>query len=93
MLNIVVLCSLGLGSSFIIESNVRKYFKNKDVKYNVIRSDITTAEFYEPDLYICSEDINFNVNRKSIEKIELEDLLDEEELNSKLTNYIKSKGF
>lgn len=92
MLNIVVLCSLGLGSSFIIESNVRKYFKNKDIKYNIFRTDITTAEFYEPDLYICSEDINFNVNKRNIEKIELEDLLDEEEFNSKLTAYLKSKG-
>ncbi|KAJ52169.1 PTS system ascorbate-specific IIB component [Clostridium tetanomorphum] len=92
MLNIVVVCSLGLGSSFIIESNVRMYFKDSNIKYNVLRCDITTAEFYEPDIYICSEDINFNVDKKNIEKIELEDLLDKEELSDKLTSYLKSRG-
>jgi PTS system ascorbate-specific IIB component len=92
-MDILVVCSLGLGSSFIIESNVIKYFKDKNIKYNVMRCDITTAEFYNPDLYICSEDINFNVDKRDVDKIELEDILDEEEFKNKLDSFLKSRGF
>ncbi|AKN30506.1 MtlR transcriptional regulator [Clostridium carboxidivorans P7] len=93
MIDIVVVCSLGLGSSFIIECNVKKYLENKNLKYNIIRSDITTAEFYDPDVYICSEDINFTVDKRQINKIELLDLMDEEELKSKLGGFLKSRSF
>ncbi|MDU1443078.1 MtlR transcriptional regulator [Clostridium sporogenes] len=92
MLNIVIVCSLGLGSSFIIETNVKRYFKDKTVKHNIIRCDITTAGLYDPDVYICSEDINFNVDKKDITKLELEDLLDQEEIKLKLDNYLRIRG-
>ncbi|QBD84026.1 MtlR transcriptional regulator [Clostridium tetani] len=92
MLNIVIVCSLGLGSSFIIEANVKRYFKNKKIKHNIIRCDVTTAGLYDPDIYICSEDINFYIDKKDIAKVELEDLLDQEEIKFKLDNYLKSRG-
>ncbi|NMM63817.1 MtlR transcriptional regulator [Clostridium sp. P21] len=93
MIDIVVVCSLGLGSSFIIECNAKKYFQNKNIKYNIMRCDVTTAEFYEADVYICSEDINFTVDKKQINKIELLDLMDEDELKTKLDGFLKSRGF
>lgn len=92
-MDVLVVCSLGLGSSFIIESNVKKYFADKNINYNVMRCDLTTAEFYDPDVYICSEDINFDVDKRLVDKIELEDILDEEELKSKLDSFLKSRGF
>lgn len=90
MIRAVVLCSLGLGSSYIIENNLKNIFNQYKLEATIIRTDMTTAECYDADLYVCSEDINFRPTSK-INLIQLEDLLDYEELQEKVKKFILEK--
>ncbi|MCX7950641.1 MAG: MtlR transcriptional regulator [Clostridiales bacterium] len=90
MIRAVVLCSLGLGSSYIIETNLKNILNQYKLDAQVIRTDITSAECYDADFYVCSEDINFRPT-KQITLIQLEDLLDFEELHEKVKKFVLEK--
>ena len=87
MKKILVVCGNGLGSSFIVEMNVKNVLKDMGVEASVAHTDLTTAKSEEADLYIGSRDLisNLEDGYKTIEG--LTNILDQNELRSVLEKH------
>ena len=87
MKKILVVCGNGLGSSFIVEMNVKNVLKEMGVEASVSHTDLTTAKSEEADLYIGSRDLisNLEDGNKTIEG--LTNILDQNELRSVLEKH------
>ncbi len=88
-MKITVVCSLGLGSSFMIEMNVKELLQQYNIKgIEVEHVDIATANYLKSDIFICSSSIDFQHPHQESTVICLENLLDIEELELKLRQVI-----
>ena len=88
---ILCCCVSGLGSSFIVEMNVKKVLKKFGMEDVVVEhSGINDAMPGVADLFICSSDVEDEC-RKAGDTIALNVLMDYEELERKFSEYIKSK--
>jgi PTS system ascorbate-specific IIB component len=87
MKKILVVCGNGLGSSFIVEMNVKNVLKDMGVEASVSHTDLTTAKSEVADLYIGSRDLisNLEDGNKTIEG--LTNILDQNELRSVLEKH------
>ncbi|WP_028776238.1 PTS sugar transporter subunit IIB [Shimazuella kribbensis] len=56
-MKILVVCGSGLGSSFMLELNVKKAMKELGIDAEVTHTDLTTAKSEQADYYIGSGDI------------------------------------
>jgi PTS system ascorbate-specific IIB component len=56
-MKILVVCGSGLGSSFMLELNVKKATKELGIEADVSHTDLTTAKSEQADYYIGSGDI------------------------------------
>ncbi|MGG3572911.1 PTS sugar transporter subunit IIB [Bacillus gobiensis] len=86
MKKILVVCGNGLGSSMIVEMNVKAILKEMNVEADVSHTDLTTAKTEPADLYIGSEDILGNIADGSRNVALLKNLLDKNELRQALEN-------
>ncbi|ALC83601.1 MULTISPECIES: PTS sugar transporter subunit IIB [Bacillus] len=86
MKKILVVCGNGLGSSMIVEMNVKAILKEMNVEADVSHTDLTTAKTEPADLYIGSEDILGNIADGSRNVALLKNLLDKNELRHALEN-------
>ena len=56
-MKILVVCGVGLGSSFMIELNVKKVLKELEIEAEVSHTDLTTGKAEKADYYIGSPEI------------------------------------
>jgi PTS system ascorbate-specific IIB component len=84
MKKILVVCGNGLGSSMIVEMNVKSILKEMNVEADVSHTDLTTAKTEPADLYIGSEDILGNIDDGTRNVALLKNLLDKNELRQAL---------
>ncbi len=87
MKKVLVVCGNGLGSSFIVEMNVKNILNDMGVEASVSHTDLTTAKSEVADLYIGSKDLisNLEDGSKTIEG--LTNILDQNELRSVLEKH------
>ncbi|MGM9951073.1 MAG: PTS sugar transporter subunit IIB [Lysinibacillus sp.] len=87
MKKVLVVCGNGLGSSFIVEMNVKNILKDMGVEADVSHTDLTTAKSEVADLYIGSHDLisNLEDGSKTIEG--LTNILDQNELRNVLEKH------
>lgn len=88
---ILCCCISGLGSSFIVEMNVKKALKQlgkEDIE--VAHAGINDAMPGMADLYICSADVKEECE-KAGDTIALDKLTDLAEVQSKLTSYFQNQ--
>lgn len=90
---IMCCCGVGLGSSFLIEMNVQKALKRfglQDVE--VVHTTLSDAYPGAADLFIIGADLADQV--KSVgDMIVLKNIISLPELEEKLGEYLKSKGY
>lgn len=92
MYKILVCCGSGLGSSFMIEMNIKKVLKELNVEnVEVEHSDLSSASGTKADIYIGTRDIADNL-RALGDIVSLNSMIDMEELREKLTVKLKEKG-
>ncbi|GAB3064109.1 PTS sugar transporter subunit IIB [Salinicoccus sesuvii] len=90
----LVVCGQGLGSSFMIEMNVQQVLKELEVQdgsIEVDHCDLGSAASDMADVFISGRDLADNVAPLG-EQIILNNILDKEELKSKIEEYLKEKG-
>lgn len=89
-MKILVVCGHGLGSSFMVEMNVQEVLKTLNVEstVDVEHSDIMTASPEMADLFVCGRDLEENAARLG-EVLILDNILDKQELENKLTAKLK----
>lgn len=87
-MKILVMCGNGLGSSFMMEINVKKVLKELGKTADVDHTDLASAASREADIYIATEDIMANFNRDRVKKVALKNIMDLKELKEKLSQHL-----
>lgn len=92
MKKILVCCSTGLGSSFMIEMNIKKVLKELGVEdIEVTHSDLSSASASDADIFVGTRDIADNLKPLG-DTISLNSMIDMNELRDKLTAKLREKG-
>lgn len=87
-MKILVMCGNGLGSSFMMEINVKKALKELGVEADVDHTDLTTGKTISADIYIGAKDIMNNFKKEGANVIGLENIISVEEIKNKLAEYL-----
>lgn len=88
MKKILVVCGNGLGSSFIVEMNVKNVLGELGVEADVSHTDLTTAKSEQADIYLGSKDLISNLDDGTRTIIGLTNILDQEELKAALQSHL-----
>ncbi|WEG18733.1 PTS sugar transporter subunit IIB [Alkalihalophilus pseudofirmus] len=91
-MKILVVCGNGLGSSFIVEMNVKKALGELGIDAEVSHTDLATSKTEDADYYIGSQDIISNLDDGNRHIIPLVNLLNQQELKEALQKHIVTEG-
>ncbi|MFC7061001.1 PTS sugar transporter subunit IIB [Halobacillus seohaensis] len=86
MKKILVVCGNGLGSSMIVEMNVKAALSDMGKEADVSHTDLSTAKTEQADLFLGSEDIIDSLDDGSRNVVQLKNLMDKKELREALEN-------
>lgn len=87
MKKILVVCGNGLGSSFIVEMNVKKILVELGVKAQVSHTDLTTSKTEQADIYLGSADIVNQLDDGTRTVVALQNILNQAEIKGALQKY------
>lgn len=90
-MKILVCCGNGIGSSFMIEMNVKKVLKELNVTAEVDHSDLSSANGIKADIYIATRDIASQLTSLG-EVVSLTNMIDLKELKTKLEEKLTQLG-
>lgn len=88
MKKILVVCGNGLGSSFIVEMNVKTILGQLGIEADVSHTDLTTGKSEKADLYLGSKDLISQLDDGTRTVIGLTNILDQNELKSALEAHL-----
>lgn len=91
-MKILVCCGSGLGSSFMIEMNIKKVLKELNVAAEVDHSDLSSAKGIKSDIYVGTRDIASQLTNLGGQVVSLNNMIDTKELKEKLSEVLKSMG-
>lgn len=86
-MKIMAICSSGLGSSFMVEMNIKKVLKKMGVEADVEHSDLSSAIPSEADLFVMVKDIAASASIPDNQLIVITNIIDINELETKLRAY------
>jgi PTS system ascorbate-specific IIB component len=86
MKKILIVCGNGLGSSFIVEMNVKKIIKELGKEAEVSHTDLSSAKSEAADIYIGSNEIIANLDDGKRRVFGLTNLLDNVRIKEILSN-------
>lgn len=86
MKKILIVCGNGLGSSFIVEMNVKKIIKELGKEAEVSHTDLSSAKSEAADIYIGSNEIIANLDDGKRSVFGLTNLLDNAKIKEILSN-------
>lgn len=76
MKKVLIVCGNGLGSSFIVEMNVKKILKEINKEAEVSHTDMTSAKSESADIILSAKDIAEHLGSHSAKVFGLSNLLD-----------------
>jgi PTS system ascorbate-specific IIB component len=88
MKKILVVCGNGLGSSFIVEMNVKTILNELGVQAEVSHTDLTTSKSEQADLYLGSKDLVESLDDGTRTVEGLTNILDTNELKRVLEKHL-----
>lgn len=88
-MKILVSCGSGLGSSFMIEMNIKKVLSELGVQAEVEHSDLASAKAMKADIYVGTRDIASQLDALDGEVVSLNSMIDLAELQKKLGEVLK----
>ncbi len=92
MQKVVCICGSGLGSSFLVEMNVKTVLKGLGLpNIEVEHTDLGSAWQGMADVIVCGNDLYDNLKRFG-DVIGLDNIMDKVELKDKLSAYLTEKG-
>ena len=86
-MKIMAICGHGLGSSFMLEMNMKKALKIIGVEAEVEHADLSSAVPNAADLFVIGKDLASSVSVSDDKKIVLNSIIDKKELEEKLRTY------
>lgn len=93
-LKIVAVCGMGMGTVFLIKMNLEKVLRELNVPAEVEATNISSLSIGPvADLLVASMDFEKVLAGKDVPKIFLKNLLDTQELKTKLEAFLKKQGY
>ena len=86
-MKIMAICGSGLGSSFMVEMNIKKVLKKMGIEADVEHSDLSSAIPSEADLFVMAKDIAASASIPDNQLIVITNIIDINELETKLRAY------
>ncbi|PIJ50396.1 PTS mannitol transporter subunit IIB [Erwinia sp. OLTSP20] len=86
-MKIMAVCGAGLGSSFMMEMNIKKVLKNIDVSAEVDHADLGSVTANLADVFVMGKDIAYSANLPEDKVIIVNSIIDIKELEEKLSHY------
>lgn len=84
-MKILVVCGNGLGSSFILELNVKKALAQLGKQAEVTHTDLATAKTEEADLYVGAQDIIHQLEDGNRKIVALDNIMNIEKIKEQLS--------
>lgn len=88
MKKILVLCGNGLGSSFMMELNVKKALKELGKTAEVDHTDLTTGKTETADIFIGAKDIMDNFSKPGSVVVGLNNIMSLAEIKEKIGDHL-----
>jgi len=85
MKKILIVCGNGLGSSFIVEMNVKKIITELNKEAEVSHTDLTSAKSETADIILSARDIAEHLSSHSAQVFGLSNLLDNNKIKEILS--------
>lgn len=95
MVSVVCVCGMGLGSGLLIRMGVERVLKRNGLTerdFRVEVADISTARASAPDIFVTSTEFAASLRDGPAQVVEVRNLFDEQELESKLLPAYKQAG-
>lgn len=89
-MKIMAICGSGLGSSFMVEMNIKKVLKKLNVDAEVEHSDLSSATPGAADVFVMAQDIASSASVPAENLIVLKSIVDMAELETRLREYFAS---
>lgn len=86
-MKIMAVCGHGLGSSFMLEMNIKKALKQIGVEADVEHADLSSATPDAADLFVVGKDLSSSITVQDDKKVVLNSIIDKKELEEKLRAY------
>lgn len=93
-LKIVAVCGMGMGTVFLIKMNIERVLKELKIPAEVEATNISSLSVGPTaDLIVASVDFEKVLAGKNVPKLFLKNLLDIQELRTKLQAFLKEHGY
>ncbi|GAA0370436.1 PTS sugar transporter subunit IIB [Bacillus horti] len=89
MKKILVVCGNGLGSSFILEMNVKKALGEIGAEAEVSHTDLATSKTEQADIYLGSKDIVDQLDNGQRTIVGLNNIMSQDEIKQALEEHFK----
>ncbi|MDI9221160.1 PTS sugar transporter subunit IIB [Pantoea sp. EA-12] len=86
-MKIMAVCGSGLGSSFMMEMNIKKVLKMIDVTADVEHSDLGSVTPDVADVFVMAKDIAYSANLPEDKVIIINNIIDLKEIEQKVRTY------
>ncbi|MCO6524132.1 MAG: PTS sugar transporter subunit IIB [Candidatus Schmidhempelia sp.] len=89
-MKIMAVCGNGLGSSFMVEMNIKKVLQKINRHADVTHSDLASAMPDAADIFVMTKDLADSTNIPTDKLIILNSIIDINELEAKLFDYFNT---
>ena len=86
-MKIMAICGSGLGSSFMVEMNIKKVLKKINITADVEHSDLGSVTPDVADVFVMAKDIAFSANLPEDKVIIINNIIDLNEVEQKIKDY------
>ncbi|ROR09841.1 PTS sugar transporter subunit IIB [Erwinia sp. JUb26] len=89
-MKIMAVCGAGLGSSFMMEMNIKKVLKKIDIQADVDHSDLGSVTKEAADVFVMGRDIAYSANLPEEKVIVINNIIDLNEVEEKIKAWFQS---
>ncbi|RWR01285.1 PTS mannitol transporter subunit IIB [[Pantoea] beijingensis] len=90
-MKIMAICGSGLGTSFMVEMNIKKVLKKLGIDAEVEHSDLSSATPGMADLFVMAKDIAASASVPKDQLLVINNIIDINELETKLAAYFANR--
>lgn len=88
-MKILVVCGSGLGSSFMMELNIKSIIKELGVEAEVTHTDLGSAKGEGAEIYVGTKDITSQLEGIGGEVVSLKNMIDKKDMKNQLIEVFK----
>lgn len=91
-MKMMAVCGSGLGSSFMMEMNIKKVLKTLNVVADVEHSDLGSVTPDVADVFVMAKDIAYSANLPEDKIIIINNIIDLKEIEQKIREYFEKNN-